>query len=665
MYDHAPALGEEDKVRVKSLDSMKLLLVDMPFSLPECPAFGLTQIQMHLKEKFGNRVEIDILYLNHRFYSELGEEFFRIVNADFYNFYKYESNKFMWVDNLEKSGLEVVYFNGGLGDWFFRHIAFPDIEDNTPQFFASTNFDDSFQAFLLQKRADLNRYMDGLIHEFGIDQADMLGFTSRFQQQVASIAMAQKVKQNHEDIITVLGGPNCEPPAGAELAKHLKSIDYVLSGRRFLLGFEQMVRYILDGDSEKIHTIKGLFPTGERFAEGFAGMEAERRDAYQMSQEDDIDNLIDLDYDAYFESLQKNGLCDSVQPVLFFETSRGCEWGEKKRCTFCAIDGYNPRHRTMSHDCAIKYLNNVMRYADRCKYFIGTDSCLPKEYLTKVFPYVDVPEHVHILYEARVDYSELEMRYLAYNNIDLLIVGIESLSTDALALLNKGTTAFDNIRFLMNARKYNLYINWNILVGIPGETLDMIRWNTDIIPALYHLFPPTGAWLVSYQGNCEYSTFPEKYGIELEPLIQSYKFAYPYDEETLGRITYFKDLSNKARVFTPMKTKEIYRLSKAANRWKAKWRKEDISAIPTVSMRTTEEGNHVILDTREDESKEIQINDLQHKLLCLLDTEKHEMEICDAVLENDRLAVRDALMTLVEWKLLYHENGKYLSLVLH
>ena len=54
------------------------------------------------------------------------------------------------------------------------------------------------------------------------------------------------------------------------------------------------------------------------------------------------------------------------------------------------------------------------------------------------------------------------MKCLSQNNIDLLIVGIESLSTEALKLLNKGTTAFDNIRFLKYARKFSLNIVINI-----------------------------------------------------------------------------------------------------------------------------------------------------------------------------------------------------------
>ena len=642
------------------MKKLKVFLLDMPFSLPECPAFGLTQIKTHIDKIYGSQVETKILYLNHRFFCELGSAFFQAVNMDFYNFYKYETNKFMWVDDLKKSGLEVVYFSGGLGDWFFRKIAFPNVQEEDDKFLGTLALKPELKVFILEKREQLDGYLNSLIDEYEIHTADVIGFTSRFQQQVASIAMARKLKELNSRITILMGGPNCEPPAGLELAKNIENIDYILSGRRFLIGFEKLIGCIMENRKDEIAKIPGAFETLGHV--GGTLKHCEGRDAYEMSEEDDINDLIELDYDSYFQSLNDNGLTDVVQPVLFFETSRGCVWGEKKRCGFCAIDGYNPKHRAMDSAHAIAYLNHIFQYADRCKYFIGTDSCFPKEYLKEVFPYVKVPEHVHILYETRVDYTEEEMHCLSKNNIDLLIVGIESLSTPALKLLNKGTTAFDNIRFLKYARKFSLNINWNILVGIPRETVGMIRANCMTAPLLSHLYPPTGAWLVSYQGNCDYVVNPDDYGIELEPLIQSYQHVYPFQTDSLEKMTYFQDVKNKKDVFTPMKAKEIQRLSKIVNQWKDRWRKDHESELPRLVLTRNKNGCS-ILDTRFDH-EEYAVSRLEYNMLKALETEKSKDQLIHCLPGYSEANIEKALEYLMERKILFRENDQYLSLVM-
>ena len=84
----------------------------------------------------------------------------------------------------------------------------------------------------------------------------------------------------------------------------------------------------------------------------------------------------------------------------------------------------------------IAYLNTMFaRYSDRCKYFIAVDSCLAPRYLDTVFPYVTIPSHVSILYDVRVTLTRDQLRRLASYRIHLLLAGIESFSSDALALL--------------------------------------------------------------------------------------------------------------------------------------------------------------------------------------------------------------------------------------
>ena len=49
-----------------------------------------------------------------------------------------------------------------------------------------------------------------------------------------------------------------------------------------------------------------------------------------MGEELGLDELeIGLDYDDFIESLDRNFPGQDLTPVIFFETSRGCWWGER------------------------------------------------------------------------------------------------------------------------------------------------------------------------------------------------------------------------------------------------------------------------------------------------------------------------------------------------
>ena len=579
-----------------------------------------------------------------------------MVNHDFYDFYKIETNPHMWVDKLKKSGLEVEYFSAMLGEWIFRTAAFPSLEDNDEAYFKQFPLENvELKAFIMEKRSTLLFYMQKLNDKYKIDRYDLVGFTSRFQQQTAAIALSRLLKERNNSIITVMGGPNCEPPAGATLAYHIDSIDYILSGRRFLIGFEQMVQYIMDNNREQIESIQGLF-SKHKNAVVFPNI------TYEASEEDNIDNLLDLNYDSYFQSIESKLPDETISPILFLETSRGCSWGEKDRCNFCAIDGYNPKHRCMSAPAAVKYINQIFdKYASKCKYFVFVDSLLPKYYFKEVFPYLNVPENATLLYEARADMTEDEVSLLAKYHIRLLIVGIESFSTPALQLLNKGRTAFDNICFLKLCRKYGISVNWNILSGIPGETESMLEKNLIEIKKFIHLYPPTGIWLISFQGNCNYKEHQERYGLTLTPDIEALSYIYPFEETALGNLTYFskKSSSNISRTEAVL----IHKISREVTKWKERWYEAVPSELPQLCIVESTEGKKIV-DTRTIPHQYIDVDAIDCKILYELKREKTREEIYQKVGLQDFAEVEHRIQKMLENNLLFEENNSLISLVM-
>ncbi|MEA1647607.1 hypothetical protein UAJ10_01070 [Nitrospirillum sp. BR 11164] len=60
----------------------------------------------------------------------------------------------------------------------------------------------------------------------------VVGFSTSFQQTMASLALARRIKAAHPHILIVFGGANCSDEMGVELHRHYPFIDVVVGGRR-------------------------------------------------------------------------------------------------------------------------------------------------------------------------------------------------------------------------------------------------------------------------------------------------------------------------------------------------------------------------------------------------------------------------------------------------
>ena len=59
---------------------------------------------------------------------------------------------------------------------------------------------------------------------------DVVGFTTTFAQNVASLALARRVKERSPESVVVLGGANCEGEMGLALHRSFPFVDLVCAG---------------------------------------------------------------------------------------------------------------------------------------------------------------------------------------------------------------------------------------------------------------------------------------------------------------------------------------------------------------------------------------------------------------------------------------------------
>jgi len=218
----------------------KISLINMPFASLSLPSIALTQLKAVTEQRFGDEVRVRILYLNLEFAHYLGLDLHNYVTGAL------QAN------------------NSGLGDWIFRQIAFPGQPDNTAQYFQRyfprlDTTEGTVKGTMLAKRAGLKRYFDRLIDRYQLDREDLVGMTSMFAQNVASLAMAQSIKTRNPKVVTVMGGANCESPMRGELARHASAVDFVFSGPA-LVSFPEFVQAELEVDRDRRHRIQGSSP---------------------------------------------------------------------------------------------------------------------------------------------------------------------------------------------------------------------------------------------------------------------------------------------------------------------------------------------------------------------------------------------------------------------
>jgi magnesium-protoporphyrin IX monomethyl ester (oxidative) cyclase len=380
----------------------------------------------------------------------------------------------------------------------------------------------------------------------------------------------------------------------------------------------------------------------------------------EIGEELSIDEKLPLDYEDYFTALGSKIRGSQLKPRLPFETSRGCWWGERSHCTFCGLNGTTMKYRAMEPNLAVEHLQELFdRYGSRVSEFESVDNILPREYLTDVLPRLNPPGNTSLFYEIKADLKEHEMAVLEKARVSRIQPGIEALSTSTLKLMRKGTTAFQNLQFLMHCHRFQITPNWNLLVGFPGEPESVYEKYYKDIPLLTHLYPPGGVFPIRFDRFSPYHKLASEYGLKLQP-SEFYSMIYPFPNEDLHDLAYFfrdEDLNAAYLVNT---SRWLGRLRERVAQWWALWERS-----PKPELLFEESGGETIIsDSRSGSRVEHRISPSAQRVLHAL-RQHHKIPRLVEILGDLSIdEVTSEVAALRELGLLFEENGYYLSLVL-
>ena len=357
----------------------------------------------------------------------------------------------------------------------------------------------------------------------------LVGFTSVFQQHVASLALARRIKAASPSTVVVLGGANGEGAMGAETARSFPFLDAVVSGEGERV-FPELVARALEG-----RALDGLAGVASP-ASAAALLEAGRfPNAEPVARMDDLPLPDDSDY---FEQFAASRFAGSWTPGLFVETARGCSWGEKSHCTFCGLNGTSMAFRSKSPGRALAEIRGVTsRHPDSDLQVV--DNILDARYFGSVLPALaESPPRSPVFWETKSSLRKEQVRLLAEAGVTRIQPGIESLSDSVLRLMRKGVTALQNVQLLKWCRELGVTPYWNLLWGFPDEEPAEYARMARLVPLLSHLEPPTGVSGLRLDRFSPGFDERERLGfLDVAPM-PSYAAVYPLPPERLANLAY-------------------------------------------------------------------------------------------------------------------------------
>lgn len=457
-----------------------------------------------------------------------------------------------------------------LGDWLFSVEAFGDdapdpegrlvdeVADAVPGFGDDPH--DRRTRLLRLRRHDVPAYLDALLESEPWDAARLVGFSSTFQQNAASIALARRLKQRFPHLMTIFGGANFDGDMGAEWVRAVDCIDAAVVGEGDV-AFPALLDALAVGADPS--AVPGVVCRVDGAVVSTPPGPPVRR----------LDDLPSPDYDEYFVRAERLGLLTPAgqrRVRIPFESARGCWWGAKHHCTFCGLNGSTMQFRAKSPGRVAEELAGLARRY-RTFRFEAVDNILDLTYLTELLPrLINEGTSYDVFYEIKANLTRAQVRLLAQAGVLHIQPGIESLSSGVLRLMRKGIRAAQNVNLLRWGAYYGVRVSWNILYGFPGESADDYAEQIAAIPHLVHLRPPNSAgrlWLERFSPLFT-GAAP---GIGTRAPERSYGYVYPAGVD-LERVAYFFEYELAGDRLPESTYADLH---EAIDKWTAAWERDE------------------------------------------------------------------------------------------
>lgn len=606
--------------------SEKLLLVSAPWPLYSRPSIQIGTLKAFLRKKFPD-LKVDA----HHFYLKVAE-------AIGYRRYQAISER-TW-----------------LAESVYAALLYPERMDTVENFFYRQAKGKPLLKKIVFKNlaSQVREVSEAFIHSVDWGDYVLAGFSICLCQLTASLYFIREVKKRFPNLLIVVGGSIFTGDATRNLFKTFPEINVVVNGEGEL-PLSRLVSDLRKSRSfgEMAH-VKGIV-TPES---------TENKASAFFNQMTDLSDLSPPDYDDYFDLLQSFSPEKTFFPTLPMEMPRGCWWhrpledGKSTGCAFCNLnlqwEGYRAK-KTMQTVSEIDHLTT--KYKTLSVAFM--DNLLPLKTSKDIFTRIGKLKKDLLLFgEIRATTPRHILADMRIAGMKEVQIGIEALSTRLLRKLNKGTTAIQNIEIMKHCETLGISNSSNLILCFPGsdqkdvdETLRNLEFTLPYRPLKMVYF-----WLGLGSPVWRH---PENFGIKAVFNHRNYAGIFPleiFKSMQFAIQSYRGDLGHQRKLWMPVK-KKLKAWKKTYDELRRGSRHENILSFSDgrdfliIRQKRTQDGH--LTHRLEGTSRAIYLFCQEHRSL------KRILERFTAVGSDQ---VVPFLRMMVDKKLMFEENNKYLSL---
>jgi ribosomal peptide maturation radical SAM protein 1 len=533
--------------------ALDVLLVSMPFGPLLSPSLGLSLLQ---PQAVASGLSCRCDYFTLAFGERIGETLYSKITSQ----HRAMSRAFVgeWI------------FSHALYDWDEAHDDryISDVLLKPPSWLGRNPTRPPSAADLraiLKARDGASVFVDWCADRIIESEPKILGLTSVFQQHLASLAVAKRVKQRRPDTFIVMGGANCEATMGVETMRQFPYVDAIVSGEADLVFGELATRVIRQ---EPLAGIHGVVTQGAA-----AGATAHAPTAPAVT---DLDALPYPEFSDFFSQFGRSRFARDWQPSVFVETSRGCWWGERMHCTFCGLNGDTMKYRSKSAPRALAELTHLSTSHPGCDIQV-VDNILDLKYFKTLLPLLAERKlNVSLFYETKSNLKKDQVRLLRDAGVLTIQPGIESFSDRVLAQMKKGVSGLQNIQLLKWCKEIGVHPIWNFLIGFPSESPDEYFQMASLSARVCHLPQPSGVSMIRLDRFSPNFNLSGQLGFTRLRPLPFYEFLYDLPEPVRHNLAYYfaydyKVPQDVARYADP--------LVRSVHAWKTTWRHTELVSV--------------------------------------------------------------------------------------
>ncbi len=511
-----------------------------------------------------------------------------------------------------------------------------------------------FESMLAIKRELVPEFLADMMQQ-DFSAYDVFAFTLTYPQITASMALARRLKERYPDKPILFGGAGSQihDVSARELLKVYPFLDAGVVGEGEPVLVPLIAKLLA---REEPHDLPGIHYRhhGEVKQSTVCAVKHDLNDAYFPN------------YDEYFQTLKQldPGTRGMMERVLPIEMGRGCAWGDKMTCKFCAFTFHGTFRRRSKERVLEEVRHQVERYftpgEDRSTPPAGTtpafyvvDDLVTVPMIQEIFPELrKVHPRLRIPFmEVRTALTDKHLDILAEAGVQLIQPGIESMDDGLLEKMSKGTTTFHNLMFMKGCAERGVRVSHNIILGFPDATTEDLQAQVRHLEMIPHLDPPFAIEL-SFVRFSPYYHEKEKYGFKNWHADEFYRSIYP-DEMDIEAIAYEYQIEREV----PREHQALYRRTMELIRhWQAAWMRPQ---RPYLWFE-----DRALKDGRDGGEKVYSLDDLGVRVVSEIMLKPLNIERLVEVCAASPEAITAVLQPLIDARIVLEMRGRYLCLAL-